>query len=264
MGWLSKGLAVGGGVVGGIVTGGNPAGIMAGAGLGGALGGALEPNDHPPTYADINLKKENPELWKELQRLRAINKEYESLYARRAQGPNSAELIAKEDALARGRDVQNSKGTLGSSAGVQMQADLENRVMASIQERAAAEQERLLNGQRQSEAQYMEALSGAQQGALGVRNARYMADQAESEAQNQFYSSLANSGMQLYASGKLGDVYKNTPKGAADIGGDVYQKYGDGSILPGTPVAQNDPGRYMAGGYYPGGYENPFYRRGVG
>lgn len=183
---------------------GGPVGGLMGAGLGGGISNALfgGPGD-APTYGDINLQKENPELWKELEELKAATSEYQSALTRRRSGPTPNEMIQKREAEDQIQAGLANRGLVGSSAGTGLMADAEARLSAQIQERAFQEEQQLMAAKTQAQAQYLNSLQGGLHMAMEPRMASYQNDQQEDMAKNQLYSGLFNSGLALYGMNKF-------------------------------------------------------------
>lgn len=240
---------------------------MAGAGAGGALAGLFSGSSDVPNYSDIDLKKDNPELWKQLQELKALTSEYERLYSQRRQGQTAAEKIQVEDSRSQLKDQLSNRGLVGSSAGAGMMGDYEARLQAAIAERAFQEEQQLLAALQNSRASYMNMLTGGQQMAMQPMMAEYGAQMGEDQARNQFFSGLFNSGLNLYASKNLGalNTGSNAQPTIVDMGDDTpYTRYGSqpgAPTLPGMPVSSSPQGggRYMVSGFYPGQYEHPLW-----
>lgn len=178
-------------------------GLMGIGGIG-SLVGMFTGNDDAPTYADINLQRDNPDLWRELQQLQAMSKEYERLYARRQMGPTAQEKAQAEQGRSRNEEQLATRGMLGSSTGNRLQADYNAQIMNAIQQRAFQEQQQLLAAQMQAKQAYAQQFGQAQQGALQAAMGQFQNKQQGHQAQNQFFGGLFNAGVgmmgnQMYA-----------------------------------------------------------------
>lgn len=174
---------------------------------GGALGYMMNQDDiSSPTYADINLERDNPAMWSQIIKNReAIEGARRALETRR-QGMTDMErrrVAESRDQLA---NQQSQLGLLGSSVGANAQAAMTSRLHADIAERAYQEemQRRQYMNQLQShEADlYGTGLNQAMQGKMG----QYNNAMAEQQAKNQFWSSIMGGGIGVLGSGIKGSM----------------------------------------------------------
>lgn len=198
MGLGALGSLAGAGI--GFATGG-PMGAFVGSGAGGALGNILSGSDEysAPSFSDIDLQTENPELWKELVAISRQADEAERLYNQRRQGMTYEEKVGMEQGAANVAQRQAVTGQLGSAVGNSQQASAESQIRASIAERAFREQQALQQNAMAQRQAYAQALLSGQQAVLQPMQQQaqtnFQSQQAESAAQNQFFSGLFNSGM---------------------------------------------------------------------
>lgn len=223
---LSGGL---GGAAGGAATGAafGPWGIGIGAGVGGLIG-LLSGNEDPVypgvqlspealasvNFRDINLAQMNPDLYAQLMKNNAMLQEASRLYSQKSDSNSPlARRRMTEDATGAAERMQ-SQGLAGSPAGEAMMADVQARLREQAAAQAYQQQmgafQQMANLQQQ---QYGNTANALQMG-LGqanqnrnsaiqldqIRNqqalGKFQNDSAESQAQNQFWSGLFNSGMQ--------------------------------------------------------------------
>lgn len=143
--------AAGGAALGGSV--GGPYGAAIGAVGGGLYGFFSTPDDYvSPSFSDINLQSENPELYAQILQLRAIQKQATDAYNARRLGMTDLEQRDLAAGLSNSRDIQSSQGLLGSSVGNSQMADTDARLRGAIANRALQEQGQLF-GQMQGAAQ---------------------------------------------------------------------------------------------------------------
>lgn len=213
----------------GIGLGATGAGIGAsfggpiGAGVGGGLGllaGLFMGGDQEvepyqaPSFSDINLKKENPDLYKELMVLKQQETMAEDAYNARRAGPTALEQQQIRDAQAGAASNASARGLLGTSVGQSSQQSAENRIRNEIMDRAYQEAQQLQGVANQRQLQYMQGLGGAQNAVMQnkLHEAEINHGQAiqEDQAGNQFYSGLFNAGLSGIANGLNSYNYQNT------------------------------------------------------
>lgn len=185
-------------------TVGGPYGAIAGGAIGGLLG-LFNGNDSSPSsplFSDINLARDNPQLWAEIQKNNALISEAQRMYNNRRQGMTYGEKMGLEDALANQRSQQAYQGTLGSSVGVGQQAMLEARLRDSIANRALQEQQALYNQYAQAQGRGYEMTRQGIMDVMGQNQGAYNQARADEQASNQFYGSLLGGGLQM-----LGGAY---------------------------------------------------------
>jgi len=217
LGGAGYGAQIGAGV-GTIVPG---IGTLVGGGIGagvGFLGGLLGGDDEElqsPMFSDINLARDNPELWARIQQNDfQIQAAQRALNSRRA-GMTAQEQYGLNDAQSNLGAQQSWRGTLGSSTGVAQQADLEGRLRAQIAERAYKEQLGLMaNVQGLHQQQFQDTRAGLQD-VMGAMRGQNQNAQAEQTAGNQFWSGGFNSGMNAIGNmqnqNALESIYGNNP-----------------------------------------------------
>lgn len=189
------------GAVGGAATGaaiGGPYGAAIGA-IGGGIYGALStPDDYTsPSFSDINLANENPELYQNILQLRALQQQAQTAYNARRLGMTDQEQRDLSQGLSNSRDVQSSQGLLGSSVGNSQLADTNARLRGSIANRALQEQGQLY-GQLQGATQNSynatnQALQEIMAQKTGGAQLNYQQGLAQTQGNTQFIQSGLNS-----------------------------------------------------------------------
>lgn len=257
----STGGAVAGGVAGAAI--GGPAGAMIGAGIGGSLGGMLKPREKykSPSFADIDLARDNPALFAELQKYEQLGSRLEALYNQRRTGPSAAEQRMKEGALQDQRQNMASRGLLGGSTSMLAEQDLNRRFQEDVMARSAAEQQALMGqllAQRQNQIGLM---SGAQNAIMGNLGQEAMTDYnsrvANDQARNQFFMGLAQGGMGLYGANQQANAMNaNTAALAAQR--QAYAGVPQAGAYAPPPVLMQQPAYQMPAF----GSSSPYYGRG--
>ena len=213
------------GAIGGATTGwsfGGPWGAAIG-GIGGGLLGMLSgSDDEMMSFADVDLQRDNPDLWAELQNLEAMSQQYEKMYNARMQGPTMGERAQVEQGRSRLEEQQKTRGMGGSSAGARMMGEYNNQAMSSIQQRAFEEAMSLLSAQQNvSQARSQGILSG--QNAIVNQGNQQVQNQIGSDtARNQFMSGLINTGLKKYANDQYTNSLKQSPYYSQGIPGGSY------------------------------------------
>lgn len=170
---------------------------MAIGGLG-SLFGMLKGTPDAPSYADLDLAKENPDLWKELQRLQAVNRQYDDMFAARRAGANASELAQLAQGRSQVQDQLANRGLIGSSAGTSMQAGADAQMQGQIQERAFQEMMAMQQARQQAQAQYAQQLAQGQQMAMQPMQAQHQQGMQGDADRNQFFGGLLGAGLQMY------------------------------------------------------------------
>jgi len=195
-----------------------------GAAIGGAAGGLLgifAGSGDGPSLADVDLQRDNPDLWRELQQLQAMSMQYERLYAQRRMGPTAQERSQVQEGRGRMEEQQATLGMAGSSTGSRIMGEYNNQAMAAIQQRAFQEQQQLLAAQMQSKQMYAQQLAQGQQNALQSKMGQFQNQQQNSADRNQFMSGLVNAGIGMYGTNQYIDsmngpkISKGVPSGQA-------------------------------------------------
>jgi len=169
-----------------------PWGTAIGAGIG-ALGGLLGFMHHTPQYSDIDLAKDNPELYKQIQANQALLAQANAAYQARRSGVTASEQMARSQAMAQTQNGLASQGLLGTSYGLSSATDQNNKLNASLQDRIYQEQLGLMqNAQNQGQTVYNQT-----KGALDDVMA---AKQGQSAQQTGLYSGLMGAGAGLVSS----------------------------------------------------------------
>ncbi len=188
------------GAVGGAATGaaiGGPYGAAIGA-VGGGLYGLFSTTDDytSPSFSDINLASENPELYQQVLQLRALQQQAQSAYNARRIGMTDLEQRDLAQGLSNSRDIQSSQGLLGSSVGNSQMADTNARLRGSIANRALQEQGQLF-GQLQGATQNAyngtnQALQEIMAQKMGQSQMNYQQGLAQTQGNTQFIQSGLN------------------------------------------------------------------------
>jgi len=97
------------------------------------------------TISDIDLSKENPELWKRIQSQDQIISEARRLYETRRQGMTDFERSQVEDARQNARAQLGGSGLVGTSLGIAAENDAANRLRNQVMDRIYNEQQGLFN-----------------------------------------------------------------------------------------------------------------------
>ena len=233
--------------------------IPAGIAAAGAIGYALNQDDDisSPTFADINLERDNPAMWEQIQKNRmAIEGAKRALEARR-QGMTDMErrrVAESRDQLA---NQQSHLGLLGSSVGANAQASMVSQLQADIAERAFQEE-----FQRR---QYMDQLQGREADlyntgltqAMQGKQGQYQHRMAEQDAKNQFWGGIMGAGIGVGGSMIGGAMAKPAANSISTgvAGGGTYGMYNSGGPSLGvdssiySPPPQFSSNMVQGGGY---------------
>ncbi len=256
------------GAAGGAATGaaiGGPYGAVIGGVAGGLYGLFSTPDDYiSPSFSDINLQSENPELYAQLLKLRAVEALAKQEYDTRRQGATYQEEQDYARGLSNSRDIQASQGLLGTSVGNSQMTATNNQLRGAIAERALREKEALYNNYQQAA---MQNFNATRQGLMDVMGQRtgaaemnYKNGLAEQEGNNQFIYN----GLRAYQTADQNQanlayqqqLQQNSPFGQG------YGTYGYGASIPQAnyemptmnPYSQGVPGmsqpQYGLGGNY--------------
>lgn len=236
---LGMGLGAGAGaLVGGPMGAGVGASI--GGGLGTILGNSGAGDFQSPSFSDINLATENPELYQQIMQLDSVANQAEQQYQQRAQGPTAYENNELNQSRVTSQNQLASQGLLGTSAGVSAEEGTQQQVQAQIAQRAAAQQnadlqqalasrQAVVNATAQGQQQvFNPMMTGAQMNYQNALN--------QSQAQNQFGSGLINGGIALGA-----NAYNNAQLASTNQANQYMMAnggYGVGGYNPMQPVSQ--------------------------
>lgn len=203
IGYGATGASIGAGV-------GGPVGAAIGGGIG-LIGGLFAGSDSEPdpyvapSFADINLQRDNPELYAELQQLKQQEKLQTQLYQARIAGPTVLERAQESDAANATAANSQARGQLGTSVGNSAREASADRIRQMIQERAMQEGNAHLDNANRIQQQYLQGFTGGQNAIMANRVAEAKAAAGasadEAAASNQFYSGLANAGFSGIANG---------------------------------------------------------------
>lgn len=220
----------------------------------GALKGLFkhDPVYNSPHFADVNLERENPELWQELQNLNAVVAQMQSAYDARKSGLNSMERGQLNEGRSNLDARLSNQGLLGTSAGMALESDLNNRAFTAANDRSDSQANALLAQLLSARHGYLGAFGSAQNALLNNKQdeakTRYGAGQAEDQAQNQFFSGLFNAGLGLYGQSQ-------NPMNPANRAPTSYTGVPSASSMAPLPSLTYSPGPLMAPpGAYRGGY----------
>lgn len=249
-----SGAAAGAGIGGSV---GGPIGAGVGAVIGG-IGGFLfgddeEPEFVAPSFADIDLETENPELYEELMKVYAANSELEKAYRNRISGPSYADRNEIANVMSGVNNRLSHQGLLGSSVGIAAAADADTLLRERIEERAMQEANALrsawMNGMLNA-ANFKKGMQDSiMNSKLGQATANYNAAREDEAASNAMWSGIFNGGVALGA-----NAINNAKMD------DLYAKY-KGSPAPGSPAPDfYVPSQPTSG---PGSYDPdvPFFMR---
>lgn len=206
MGKYSTGGAIAGGAAGAYF--GGPAGAVAGAGVGGAIGGQFDKKTKykSPSFADIDLARDNPQLYAQLMKQEEILAQYEALYNQRSTGPSLSEQRMRDQSLDAMRGQAASRGMLGGSTSFLNEMDFGERYNDQIAQRIFQEQQALLGARAAQQGNLVGLYGNAQNNIMNNMNQQSMTDynqkMAEDMARNQFYASLMQGGAQMYGADK--------------------------------------------------------------
>jgi hypothetical protein len=233
-------------------------GLMA-VGAAGTAYGMMKPRQKytSPNYNDIDLSRDNPALYAELQKYEEMGKQLEALYNQRKTGPNASEMRMRDQAMADQRASLAARGSLGGSTELLAGQDLNQRFQDEVMQRAFQEQQALM-AQRLAQGQAQAGMfANAQQNIYGnMANANmldYQSRMAQDQARNQMFSGLMGAGIGAYgANQQAGAMAANTA--ALQAQNQAYQG------IPQQPQYQMAPA-YAAPAYQPNPY-NPYSRIG--
>lgn len=195
---------VGSGAAAGSAFGPIGAGVGALIGLGGSIFGMTQgsPQYNGGSYSDISLENENPELYRELLKVRFAADQAEQMYNARRQGPTDLESRQFAQDRAHAQQQMANQGLLGTSAGIAGLADTDARLRGAIADRAFKEQQALAQNAMAARMQETQMTAQAQNAIMASK--QHSGDQsfnsanAEDAARNQFFSGLMNSGAGAY------------------------------------------------------------------
>lgn len=231
-------------------------GLMAVGGAGAAYGLMKKPQQYnSPNYDDIDLARDNPALYAELQKYEKLGNVLEAQYNQRKTGPNNAELRMRDQALNDQRNNLQSRGALGGSTSLLAERDLNARFQEEVMARAFQEQQAMMAqrlAQRQAQAQMF---GNAQQGIMANMNQAAMMDyqgrQAQDQARNQFFTGLMGAGAGMYgASQQAGAMNANTAA--------LQQQQAAYQGVPGGAPMSSPANYYQSSQVAPAYYGNPY------
>ncbi len=195
-------------------------GAQVGGGYGAIIGGAIgagvgffqgddeEPTFTAPSFSDIDLQTENPELYEDLMEMYAQADALEREYLSRQAGPSYLDRAEIADVNSGIQNRMSHQGILGSSVGVAAAADADTMLREKINERAMQEAQQMKAAWFAQQNAAMNAKRAMQQdvmsGLMAEKTGQYTADREDVAANNQFYSGLFNGGMQM-----AGTAYNN-------------------------------------------------------
>lgn len=168
-----------------------------------------------PNYADIDLSKENPALYAELQKYEQLGNQLEALYNQRKTGPNAQEMRMRDQAMNDQRASLAARGGLGGSTEMLANRDLNMNFQQQVQRQAYAEQQQMMAQMMAQKAQQAQMFGNAQNQIFGQQQQVAMMDyqgrQAQDQARNQMFSGLLGAGAGMYgANQQAGAMAANT------------------------------------------------------
>lgn len=179
---------------------------LLGVGAAGSLFGMFKGS---PKLERPNLARDNPELWAQLEELKAQREELDRLYDQRRQGATAGEIAGMAQARSEMGEKMGNLGLVGSSAGAQMMGGYDAKLIDGLYDRIFREQQALMQARQQAQGNYLNAYSGAYGNEASFLNGQAQAQAAEDMARNQFFGGLVNSGMSLYGNNQYLDAMKS-------------------------------------------------------
>ncbi len=230
---------------------GGPVGGAIGAGLGGLFGlfSGSDPKIVAPTFADIDLAKENPQLYGRLQQQDALIKQAQGLYDQRRQSITPNEDRMYRDYLAQnGRNLQGS-GLAGTSDGMALANNAARTYQDQLADRIYKEKlglfDNLQNASNQGYNMNRQALGDVMQ----AKNAQMGVNENYLNNSNQMWSGLFNGGLSALGQGINTANLREVPQLPASYGAfPAGYSYG----APGQFISSGGPtgvaGPYSANG----------------
>lgn len=155
-----------------------------------------------PNYADIDLSKDNPALYAELQKYEQLGNRLEALYNQRKTGPNAQEMRMRDQAMNDQRASLAARGGLGGSTELLANRDLNMNFQQQVQQQAFQEQQAMMQQMLAQRAQQAQMFGNAQQGIYQNQAQANMMDyqsrMAQDQARNQMFSGLLGAGAGMY------------------------------------------------------------------
>lgn len=182
--------------------------ILMGAGGLGMLKGLFSSNQ-TPSLSDVNLQRDNPELYQQLQQMQSVVGEYQNAYNQRRQGATAGELAGMAQSRAADSSRMGNLGLIGSSAGQSMMGGFEAQQQNALQQRIFQERQQALQGLQGAQQNYTSALGNAQSQDLQALMGQHQGNLAGQTAQNQFFSGMLGSGLNLYGTGQYLNTMQN-------------------------------------------------------
>ncbi len=178
-----------------------------GAALGGIGGGILglfsgsDPKIVAPTFADIDLAKENPELYGRLQQQDALIKQAQSLYDQRRQSITPNEDRMYRDYLAQnGRNLQGS-GLAGTSDGMALANNAARTYQDQLADRIYKEKLGLFDNLQNTSVRGYDMNRQALGDVMQTKNAQMGVNENYLNNSNQMWSGLFNGGLSALGQG---------------------------------------------------------------
>lgn len=227
-----------------------------GVGALGSLAGIFrhDPQYTSPTFNDVHLERDNPELWQELQNLNGVVTQLQKAYDSRRAGLTPLEQGQLNEERSGIQSREANQGLLGSSAGMAAEGDIMSRAHNAADQRAQMESNALLQQLMSGRQGYLQAFGGAQNADLArmvdQAKTRYNAQVGNNQAQNQFFSGILNGGMGLYglSQNPLNPANRPNPNAWLPPGATAAPTMGMPANYPQLPSNLSGP--------YPGGYGN--------
>lgn len=200
---IQKGVSGAAGGAGLGMSFGGPVGAGIGAGLG-LLGGFLGGSDSDitaPSFADINLAKENPDLFARLQQQESFVNEAKKLYDKRRQGMTPLEDQQMQNQL---KDVGRQTalgGIAGGSEAYAISANAQRDAQNNIANRIYNEQNGLFQQYGQAQNGLYNNTRSALGDVMGQRMSQLGIQENNLSNSNQMWGGLVNGGLSALGSG---------------------------------------------------------------
>lgn len=231
--------------------------VIAGIGAAGMAYGMMKDRQkyNSPNYSDIDLAKDNPELYAQLMKYEQLGKELEAQYAQRMTGPSASEQRAKQAMLDNMRGSLAARGSLGGSTELLAARDVEQQFMDQVAQNMRAEQAALMQQRLAQGAQQYNMFAQGQGDIMNKLSQEAMIDYqsrvAEDEARNKFFAGLMSGGMGMYGAQIGADA---ASKNAAVLAAQNAQYQG---VPTYQAVPQQAPVYYRPAPYNPAPYYQP-------
>lgn len=181
-------------------------GTAIGAVAGGLYGLFSTPDDYTsPSFSDINLQSENPELYAQLLQLRAIQSQAQREYDTRRMGMTAQEESDYYKGMANSRDVQSSQGLLGTSVGNSQMTNTNNLLRGAIADRALKEREQLFGNLQSATQNNFNGTNQALQEIMALKSGAGQMNYNQGLQQTQGNTAFIQSGLNAYQTANNND-----------------------------------------------------------